>query len=196
MALPVQFRVPMPGRAPLPGYPPTPWHQSIPQIPMPHLPEPWPTIGKVMQLLPRWGLQLDQGDNGYCPGCQDAENGSNESGVRPRAPKSPLPGPAPIPPSFGSRFSKTPKSSGSGGGGRGRGRDEDDSQCYERESSERANCYKRIEEYPHWDFLAGCLERAGNRRDLCVKSGGRLDHEGPAEWDPDKDEEIYYNFRR
>lgn len=82
--VPVQYRIPMPG--PLP-FPPT-GPQQIPQIPMPHLPEPRTTIGNAIQLLPgltrdflfkAWNERdLNKGDDDRCPNCR--ENDDNSKG--------------------------------------------------------------------------------------------------------------------
>ena len=74
-------------------------------------------------------------------------------------------------------------------------KDDDDDYCYEREKIERDRCYDRLEEYPHWDFKQACLDRAVERRDKCVRNGGRPDLSEKKEWGPD-DEEIWFNTGR
>ena len=71
----------------------------------------------------------------------------------------------------------------------------DDEYCYSREDAEKGRCYARKQEYAHWDHLAGCLNRAMTRRDLCVRNGGP-DPGEPREWGPDDDEEIWINTDR
>ncbi len=77
----------------------------------------------------------------------------------------------------------------------GRGRKDDDEYCYTREGSERGRCYSREEEYPHWDFRTACFDRATERRDMCVRNGGRPDPSEPPEWGP-YDEEVFLNHGR
>ena len=79
--------------------------------------------------------------------------------------------------------------------GGGRKKDDDDDYCYAREKKERDRCYARQEEYPHWDFKQACLDRAQERRDKCVRNGGRPDLSELSEWGPD-DEEVYLNHGR
>jgi len=154
-----------------------------------------------MQVLPGLAGGLMRGqikkDDEPCPNCQAEEDASTDGARKtpggPGAPKPPLPMPAISP-----KSNKSPGSSGGygGGGGRRNRRDDDDSQCYERENQELANCNKRLQEYPHWDFFDACKQRASIRRDLCVRNKGNLNHEGPKEWGPDSegdDEEIWYN---
>lgn len=201
MLTPVQFRIPMPG--PLP-FPPT-GPQSVPQIPMPHLPEPWPTIGKILQMLPIltrnsiFGRSKEQDD--ACPGCQNEQDGSTEGARKapggPRAPKLPVPPPPPSSESY-----RVPVSSG-GGGRRGNrnSRTSDHDPCYERESEELSNCYRRwgMQEYAHTDFYPACIKRANIRRDLCIRNNGNFDHGGPGEWSPYQgrdDEEVWINVGR
>jgi hypothetical protein len=74
-------------------------------------------------------------------------------------------------------------------------KDDDDDYCYAREKTERDRCYDRLEEYPHWDFKQACLDRAAERRDKCVRNGGRPDLSEKKEWGPD-DEEIWFNTER
>ncbi len=90
--------------------------------------------------------------------------------------------------------------SGGGGGGGGRRRDrardeDDDNDCYSRYGKENRRCGDRLDDYHHQDFLAGCLERAKNRRDLCNRNKGRPRLDEPPEWGP-KDEETWRNFDR
>lgn len=194
-AIPAQFRVPMPGRAPWPGYPLPPGPGSIPQIPMPHIPDSWRTIWALMQLLHGVARGLANGRDAQCPDCQENEDGQKggdvgESVGRPPRVKSPPlapvePGSDTLPP-----IAKSPdaaRGGGTGGGGRGRRRG-DDSECYEREAREKSNCARRKAENPSWTYFRECLDRAGIRRDLCVRSKGRLDHEGPEEWGPGDEE--------
>jgi len=79
-------------------------------------------------------------------------------------------------------------------GGRSK-KDNDDDYCYAREKTERDRCYARLEEIPHWDFKQACLDRAQERRDKCVRNGGRPDLSEKQEWGPD-DEEVYFNHGR
>jgi hypothetical protein len=78
---------------------------------------------------------------------------------------------------------------GTGGGGN------NGNECYEREDAERGRCYRREQDYAHWDFLQACLKRAAERRNLCVRNGGRFPPSEPPEWGPD-DEEIWRNHGR
>ena len=194
-AIPAQFRVPMPGRAPWPGYPLPPGPGSIPQIPMPHVPEPWPTIWKLMKILPGAARDLADGRDAQCPDCQekeDSQKGGDIGGGVGRPPRVKSPPLAPMEPGLDTLppVAKVPNVSRGGGAGRGGGRRRsgDDSECYEREAREKSNCARRKEEDPSWTYFRECLDRAGIRRDLCVRSKGRLDHEGPEEWGPGAEE--------
>lgn len=73
MATPVQYRIPLP--VPLP-FPPTD-PQSVPQIPMPHLPEAWKTIWTMMQVLPRVMAGVP-GSGGDRRRCISAANGTTD----------------------------------------------------------------------------------------------------------------------
>jgi hypothetical protein len=64
--------------------------------------------------------------------------------------------------------------------------------CSNRKEEEDKRCYERSHEYPDWDFLQACLDRATERRNLCNKNGGKPDPGEPSEWGP-KDEEVYRN---
>ena len=55
--------------------------------------------------------------------------------------------------------------------------------CYEREADETKRCWDRKEDYVYPDFLYnGCLVRAKDRRNLCVKNGGKPNPDEPPEW--------------
>ena len=82
------------------------------------------------------------------------------------------------------------------GNGRGRARDEeDDNYCYARYGKETGRCIDRYDDYHHQDFLAGCLERARVRWDLCNRNGGVPSPREPSEWNQ-RDEEAWRNFSR
>lgn len=66
--------------------------------------------------------------------------------------------------------------------------------CTNRYNDEIKNCYKRSHEYPHWDFLQACLDRAADRLGSCSKKGEPAPDE-PAEWGPEE-EEVFRNFWR
>jgi hypothetical protein len=67
--------------------------------------------------------------------------------------------------------------------------------CYERESTETARCWANKEDYAHPDYLWGCIQRAKDRRNLCVKNGGKPNPSEPPEWGP-ADEETWRNYDR
>jgi hypothetical protein len=67
--------------------------------------------------------------------------------------------------------------------------------CYEREGTEAARCWARQEDYAHPDYLWGCIQRAKDRRNLCVKNGGKPNPSEPPEWGA-ADEETWRNYDR
>jgi hypothetical protein len=96
------------------------------------------------------------------------------------------------------KYQRTPSSKGGGGKGGSRaksGGGGDGEDCYDRENAERDRCDERMDDYAHLDFLAACKQRASDRRNLCVKNGGRPDPLEPKEWGL-PDEEIWRNFGR
>lgn len=82
------------------------------------------------------------------------------------------------------------KSSSGNGGGNGPG-----DFCSTRYTEEEKRCYTRSDEYPHWDFLTACKDRAAERRSKCVSNGGEPDPAELGEWGPN-DEEVYRNLSR
>jgi len=79
--------------------------------------------------------------------------------------------------------------------GKGGGGNEEEEDCYARAAKEEDRCWARNEDYAHRDFLHGCLKRAVDRRNLCVRNGGRPDPQEPPEWGL-ADEEIWRNHHR
>jgi hypothetical protein len=68
-------------------------------------------------------------------------------------------------------------------------------ECGKRYAEEQQNCYDRLWQMPHTDYLDGCLKRAQSRWLTCLRNGNP---DGPGEvpeWG-DKDEETWRNFGR
>lgn len=69
---------------------------------------------------------------------------------------------------------------------RNRRRSDDDEWCYQRHEAEDEECNARD---PKW--IGGCKERAAERRNRCVQSGGRPPWDEPLKWGPE-DEKVEY----
>jgi hypothetical protein len=74
--------------------------------------------------------------------------------------------------------------------------DDDQDFCYKRFEEETRECYDDKWIHAHPDYLAGCLERAQDRRTSCIKNGGRPHPREPLKWDPNNDEESWRNYDR
>jgi hypothetical protein len=207
--------IPLPGPIPFPMAP-----GAQPRIPMPEIPEAWKTVGTVAKLLP-WALsRLRDGGGGVGA---DAAFGV-ESPARSNLPPVSQSAVAALSQLFGHQMatrkdddddptrpepgsdewkqnlSEQRKAEARARNEAGRkavaasGADPGNS-CVTRHEEEEKRCYKRSDEYPHWDFLQACKDRARNRRNMCSKNGGKPHPEEPAEWGPD-DEEVFRNLRR
>jgi hypothetical protein len=71
--------------------------------------------------------------------------------------------------------------------------DGDDDFCYKRYNDEVDRCLERSRQDAHRPYTRGCMERAAERRNLCVQNGGRPNPNEPLEWNPDRDEEAWIN---
>lgn len=70
--------------------------------------------------------------------------------------------------------------------------------CHERYEEEEAECRRNNVDPAHRDFLSGCITRAEDRRNMCLRNGGRPHPDEPAKWraGSDKnpgDEEVWRN---
>jgi hypothetical protein len=74
--------------------------------------------------------------------------------------------------------------------------DYDQDFCYRRWEEERQECYDDDWIHAHPDYLPGCLKRADERRDSCIRNGGQPHPREPLKWDPDDDEESWINHDR
>ena len=83
------------------------------------------------------------------------------------------------------------KAIGSGGGGK-------NDKCYQRHEEEAERCRKAAWQVAHPDYTQACLDRAADRRGLCIKNGGEPDPNEPPEWTPgpDHDEETWRKLSR
>jgi len=62
---------------------------------------------------------------------------------------------------------------GSGGGGRGGNGAGDDDPCGTQGAAEQGECWDRLDDYVHQDYLWGCIERAKAREQWCRKPDGK-----------------------